>query len=446
MPRWLRVVVGAFVLSAWLTVAVSCRRRPRRRSAIDRWRVVLPGRTRDGTRPSLDPPRASQPRFAETARRPAPAADATSRTPQARDRTPHRVEASADDTASPDASAESSPRSAASKADADPARQAPALSAKPKLWQLPHALHNDRRVESTAAAVTPVTASKPTTAAPQRPAVTLRAVPSAQTPDLKPVAANICTRDIRRRRAHRPRIGAIDVPQLGRQATGLAVDVATVDGVGGPHRRKHRRPGLRPVQRFLGVPYLLAMSVVNAAAAVGPDPGRGTAGHRRGRAGFAVNYGILDGLAFFNPTKPPAGTNDPSITVTAEHPLPIILINGTTATQGVDWLVGAPALANAGYKVYTFNYGNATADRNFPIQSVGRRRAVRPGTRRRGGQGARRDGGPEGHPDRALTGRRHPARVLHQQCSTGRPRRCPRSSASPRAITAPTSIGLIGLQ
>jgi triacylglycerol esterase/lipase EstA (alpha/beta hydrolase family) len=83
-----------------------------------------------------------------------------------------------------------------------------------------------------------------------------------------------------------------------------------------------------------------------------------------------VTYGLIDGLAFFNPQKPPPGANDPSITVTAEHPLPIILINGTIATQGENWGVGAPVLANAGYKVYTFNYGNITQDPNFPIQAT----------------------------------------------------------------------------
>jgi hypothetical protein len=58
------------------------------------------------------------------------------------------------------------------------------------------------------------------------------------------------------------------------------------------------------------------------------------------------------------PQKPPPGANDPSIKVTPEHPLPIILLNGTTTTQGINWSVGAPVLANAGYKVYTFNYGS----------------------------------------------------------------------------------------
>lgn len=120
---------------------------------------------------------------------------------------------------------------------------------------------------------------------------------------------------------------------------------------------------------FLGVPYLLATTVANAAAAVGRtligapliDPPAGR---------FAVNYGLFDALALFTPTKPPPGANDPSITVTPQHPLPIILINGTFVTQRVSWTVAAPVLANAGYKVYTFNYGNTTSDPNFPIQAI----------------------------------------------------------------------------
>ncbi len=51
--------------------------------------------------------------------------------------------------------------------------------------------------------------------------------------------------------------------------------------------------------------------------------------------------------------------------------MPIILVNGTFATQGDNWSVGAPVLANAGYKVYTFNYGNTTPFPNFPLQSLG---------------------------------------------------------------------------
>jgi triacylglycerol esterase/lipase EstA (alpha/beta hydrolase family) len=120
---------------------------------------------------------------------------------------------------------------------------------------------------------------------------------------------------------------------------------------------------------FFGAPYALATAVANSAAAVSRTL-IGAPLTSVGTGPFPVTYGIIDGLTFFNPQKPPPGANDPSITVTAEHPLPIILINGTGATQGENWGVGAAVLANAGYKVYTFNYGNITQDRNFPIQGT----------------------------------------------------------------------------
>jgi len=157
-------------------------------------------------------------------------------------------------------------------------------------------------------------------------------------------------------------------PRLDRQLAGLAVDVATVT-VSAVHAAATVVAQAVGPSTFLGVPYMLAMSVANAAAAVGRTLVGASPIPPTGR--FAVDYGILDGLAFFTPTRPPAGANDPSITVTPEHPLPVILLNGTVGTQGVNWSVGAPVLANAGYKVYTFNYGNVTGDPNFPVQSLG---------------------------------------------------------------------------
>jgi len=157
-------------------------------------------------------------------------------------------------------------------------------------------------------------------------------------------------------------------PQLGLQVAGLVADVGTV-AVSAIHTVANTVAHAFGQDSFLGVPYLLATTVANAAAAVGRtlvggpliDPSDGR---------FTVNYGILDGLGFFNPTKAPAGANDESIYVTPAHPLPVILLNGTIATQGENWSVAAPVLANAGYKVYTFNYGNVTSDPNFPIQSI----------------------------------------------------------------------------
>ena len=60
---------------------------------------------------------------------------------------------------------------------------------------------------------------------------------------------------------------------------------------------------------------------------------------------FPVNYGVFNPLAWLNPYAIPPGANDPTITVTPAHPLPIILVNGTTETQAYNWSVGAPVLA-----------------------------------------------------------------------------------------------------
>ncbi|WNG89900.1 lipase [Mycobacterium sp. ITM-2016-00317] len=120
---------------------------------------------------------------------------------------------------------------------------------------------------------------------------------------------------------------------------------------------------------FFGVPHLLATFVANTAAAVGRTLVGGFADAVTGP--LPVTYGLLDGMALFRPTKSPAGANDPSVGVTPEKPLPIILLNSTVITQGMNWSVGAPVLANAGYKVYTFNYGNVTTNPNALIQSIG---------------------------------------------------------------------------
>jgi pimeloyl-ACP methyl ester carboxylesterase len=158
-------------------------------------------------------------------------------------------------------------------------------------------------------------------------------------------------------------------PLLVQQLTGLAADAGTIM-VSVVHTAATVVAQAFGPNSFLGVPYMLATTVANVAAAVGRSI-IGAPMFEPTTGQFTVNYGILDGLAFFNPTKPPAGANDDDITVTKEHPLPIILLNGTTATQGTNWSVGAPVLANAGYKVYTFNYGNTSGNPNFPIQAVG---------------------------------------------------------------------------
>ena len=212
--------------------------------------------------------------------------------------------------------------------------------------QSPHASEPEASQEATVSALTVRRAAAP----PSNNAVPLAAV-STPAPSLVSVP-----------------VPPTDPAQLIRQAAGLVSDGAII-AVSVVHTVADAVAQAFGPDSFLGVPYLLATTLANVAAAAGSTlVGGGIEDTATGP--FRVTYGILDGLAFFNPTKPPAGANDPSIGITAEHPLPIILLNGTTATQGTNFSVGAAVLANAGYKVYSFNYGNTTGDPNSPIQAI----------------------------------------------------------------------------
>jgi triacylglycerol esterase/lipase EstA (alpha/beta hydrolase family) len=156
--------------------------------------------------------------------------------------------------------------------------------------------------------------------------------------------------------------------QFVRQMVGLASDVGIV-GASLVNNVAVLAAATVGPQPFWGVPYAVATAIADSAANVSKVLS-GTPLDATSVGPFTVNYGVMDVLSFFTPTEVPAGANDPSITVTAEHPLPVILVNGTIETQSLNWSVGAPVLANAGYKVYTFNYGNITPYPNFPIQST----------------------------------------------------------------------------
>ena len=159
-----------------------------------------------------------------------------------------------------------------------------------------------------------------------------------------------------------------EIKQFVRQVVGLVSDAGIVGASLVNNLAAHAAMTIGP-QPFWGLPYTVATAVADSAANVSKVLS-GTPLDATSVGPFKVNYGVLDVLSFFTPTKVPAGANDPSITVTAEHPLPVILVNGTVETQSLNWSVGAPVLANAGYKVYTFNYGNVTPYPNYPIQST----------------------------------------------------------------------------
>ncbi len=158
------------------------------------------------------------------------------------------------------------------------------------------------------------------------------------------------------------------IVQFGRQMTGLANDLAliAVSLVNNLAAAAATTIGPKP---FFGVPYHFAAAIAGTAATAAKLLD-GTPLNAVSEGPYKVNYGVPNLLSWLNPVKPPPGANLPFTGMPADHPLPIILLNGTSATQGVNWSIGSPVLANAGYKVYSFNYGNTTAWPGFPIQAT----------------------------------------------------------------------------
>jgi triacylglycerol esterase/lipase EstA (alpha/beta hydrolase family) len=367
---WLRLMVAAFLLSAWMTVGLA--------SGIAHADDPSPSAGDSSSESSADAPKAPKadpPKRSTQTDAPGAGLD---RKPDTR--TPHGT---ADRVTETDTSTEASPSenttaaeetTSSSKtpiADVKPSTP-PVAAADPDDPPKPSARGSSHRPGLTIASAKP---AKPISADPQpseigttsqRSAVARVQQPSTQVSSQQLAVANIAPSGPSTS-SNQSAATPIHLPEP-RQIVGLLSDVGAVAASAvytvantfaqafGPHT-------------FLGVPYALATAVANSAAAVSRTL-IGAPLDSAGTGPFPVNYGIIDGLTFFNPQQPPPGANDPSITVTAEHPLPIILINGTIATQGENWGVGAPVLANAGYKVYTFNYGNITQDPNFPIQAT----------------------------------------------------------------------------
>jgi triacylglycerol esterase/lipase EstA (alpha/beta hydrolase family) len=349
---WLRLIVAAFLLSAWVAVGLG--------SGIAHADDPSPSGSKSSSESSGGAPKAAK---ADTPKKSAQA-DPPDAGP---DNKPDTRNTTAD-TGTESSPSENSATGAETASNSEP----PAADKDPDDPPKPPARGNSHRTRLTSESATP---TKPISADPQPSAIGATSQRSAAAPSQQPptqaagqlsAVANIAP-TAASTPSNQSGASAVHLPEP-RQIVGLISDVGTIAASAvytvadtfaqafGPHS-------------FFGAPYALATAVANSAAAVsrtliGAPPGS------VGTGPFPVTYGIIDGLTFFNPQKPPPGANDPSITVTAEHPLPIILINGTGATQGENWGVGAAVLANAGYKVYTFNYGNITQDPNFPIQGT----------------------------------------------------------------------------
>ncbi len=87
-----------------------------------------------------------------------------------------------------------------------------------------------------------------------------------------------------------------------------------------------------------------------------------------GRYDVAPNIGVGIALAAINPAAAPDGANLARCHSRVD-PYPVVLVNGTFSVMQSDFAALAPHLANAGYCVYTFNYGGAYP--TAPIQAIG---------------------------------------------------------------------------
>lgn len=72
-------------------------------------------------------------------------------------------------------------------------------------------------------------------------------------------------------------------------------------------------------------------------------------------------------VSLLAPDLVPRGMNVPGCRPSRKHPRPVVLVNGTFENSYANWSMTAPALRDAGYCVYGFNYGGSIAGRVYGV-------------------------------------------------------------------------------
>jgi triacylglycerol esterase/lipase EstA (alpha/beta hydrolase family) len=115
---------------------------------------------------------------------------------------------------------------------------------------------------------------------------------------------------------------------------------------------------------------LKSLLAVGAIAALFAVAGAASAG----AATLPVHYGTAaetESIAaeLYHPTTV-AGANN-GCKPSSAHPYPVVLVIATLSDEGSNWVTGAPLLSNAGYCVYSFNYGETALSDFGRIDALG---------------------------------------------------------------------------